>query len=179
MGAALGVAARTQAQRARLREPSLAEVLRMAERWSVARVAGPGSARARARWAKLVPRVAVSVRRGLGSDRSLSQALSGSDRTVIALDDSLSVEVTATLPLDDVVFTRDEVALSREESRRYARRADVALAVARAWARWRAARRAFARTAEEAERDAMELAQAELDAWTGGGFTRALVRLRR
>lgn len=156
-------------------EPSVRAVQDAATRWVGADPARLRSWRARVRRAPWLPQLRVRVLRGFEDD--LLTNASGQTR---AQDDNLTLEVRAQWDLDRLVFDRSELYVSREAALLAELRHDVLAEVTRTY---------FARRLLQVEllldpprdrrarvRLALRIAErtGELDALTGGFFSRAL-----
>lgn len=139
-----------------------------------------GAAVTRARLSGLLPTVRLGGRRGQGWDHSaLLEA--DRDRSNYSVDDELSLELTVVLPLDRLLFARDEVALLREQRAAEAARAELVRMIIRLY---------FERRRLILERDLLgrrdldhviRIAEitALLDGFTAGGFSRMMAASHR
>jgi hypothetical protein len=158
------------------REPSVQEVLVMARR--AAGTLGPERTRElckRARLSGLVPTLRFASRRGLSQDTSLSSTITA-DRTNASAGDDVSFEAGLTFELPRLVFASEEVRLLSVERwlvndlRRFLQDVTHLYFQRRQLMRERATS-----PAPDAELDAqIEELEALLDAFTDGGFSRAL-----
>jgi hypothetical protein len=158
------------------REPSVQEVLVMARH--AAGTLGPERTRElcrRARLSGLVPTVRFASRRGLSQDTSLSSTISA-DRTNASAGDDVSFEAGLTFELPRLVFASEEVRLLSVERwlvndlRRFLQDVTHLYFQRRQLVRERAAS-----PAPDAELDTqIDEIEALLDAFTDGGFSRAL-----
>jgi outer membrane protein TolC len=156
-------------------EPTIREVLRMALR--AARSLGPERTRElcrRARLAGLVPTLKLSAQRGLQQDLSSSQSLE-TDRTNSSQGDDLSLEASLSFELSRLVFASEEVRVLSVERWLVADRRRLIEEVTRLYfQRQRLVRERATAAAPDAELDtAIAEAEALLDAFTEGGFSRA------
>lgn len=169
------------AQSAAPREPTVAEVVRMAEK--AAQQSSPERTRAlvrRARLSGLVPTLKLGAKRGLQQD--LSATSSGdSERTNASLGDDLSVDASLTFDLPRLVFASEEVRLLSVDRWLLQDRKKLFDEVVRLYFQRRRliGQRARA-SAPDPELDlAIAEAQALLDAFTDGAFSEALPPTRR
>lgn len=94
------------------REPTVAEVIRLAQR--TARTLGPARIRELARRARLrglVPQLRLAAERGLQQDLSSTRSVQSSDREQAETGDDLRFSATLTFDLDRLVFAAEEVRL--------------------------------------------------------------------
>jgi hypothetical protein len=156
-------------------EPPVERVVGAALRERTARPSRIHDAMNRARGTGWLPRTRVSVRRGQAVDlRGLADDPDAV--TNVSTDDDLTFEASLTFDLDRIVFAGEEVSLLRELRAVEQSQAEVARAVVHLY---------FERRRLQLERDllgrtdlprAMRILQAEalLDAFTGGAFTRMM-----
>jgi hypothetical protein len=161
---------------AQAREPSVAEVLRMARQ--AAQQSSPERTRAlarRARLAGLVPTRKVGAERGLQQDLSASSG-GDAERTNASLGDDVSVDASLTFELPRLVFAPEEVRLLSVDRWLLQDRKKLFDEVVRLYFQRRRllAERARAATPNPELDLAIAEAQALLDAYTDGAFSRAL-----
>jgi hypothetical protein len=161
-------------------EPGVREVLAMAKH--AAGTLGPERTRAlckRARLSGLVPSLRLAARRGLKQDTSSSSTIT-SDRTDLSAGDDLMLEAGLSFELPRLVFASEEVRLLSVERwlvndlRRFLEEVTHLYFQRR---RLLAERAASAAPDAELDTQIAEL-EALLDAFTDGGFGRALARAR-
>jgi hypothetical protein len=129
----------------------------------------------RARGRNAIPVMRLGARRGQRRDVSASQTTTG-DRTNLGRDDDLTLEANLTFDLRGLAFAPEEVSLARERrAEEVARRELVTAVVSRYFERRRLqleerllGRRGIASSLR------IRALEVELDALTGGAFTRAL-----
>ena len=157
------------------REPSIQRVVRAALAHRTATPARVHDAMDRARLAGLLPRLDGSLRRGQAVDLRGLTGVPGTDVNV-STDDDLVVQGGVTFDLDRLIFAPQESSLLRELRATEQQQADVARAVVHLY---------FERRRLQLERDllgqtdlprALRILEAEalLDAFTGGAFTRMM-----
>jgi hypothetical protein len=161
---------------AQTREPTIAEVLRMAQR--AAQQSSPERTRAlarRARLAGLVPTLKVGAERGLQQDLSASSG-GDSERTNASLGDDVSVDASLTFELPRLVFAPEEVRLLSVDRWLLQDRKKLFDEVVRLYFQRRRllAERARATTPNPESDLAIAEMQALLDAYTDGAFSLAL-----
>jgi hypothetical protein len=164
------------AQGKRPSEPSVAQVVRMAQK--AAQQSSPERTQAlvrRARLAGLVPTLKLGAERGLQQDLSASSA-GDTERTNASLGDDLSVDASLTFELPRLVFAPEEVRLLSVDRWLVQDRKKLLEEVVRLYFQRRRLLAERARApAPDPELDlAIDETQALLDAFTDGAFTRAL-----
>jgi hypothetical protein len=138
--ALLGLAARSAAAEPRTvagvldrlaANPTIDEVQRAALRQAAAEPRRIRSLLARLRWAAALPRVEVTVGRGLERDSDLQRQFEEMDELSVQTDDDLDIRCTARWDLDRLVFDPEEVQAARQAADQARRRRELLLSVTR------------------------------------------------
>ncbi len=158
------------------REPSIAEVLKMAQK--AAQQSSPQRTQAlvrRARLSGLVPTLKLGADRGLKQDLTASSG-ADAERTKASLGDDVSVNATLTFDLPRLMFAPEEVRLLSVDRWLIQDRKKLLEEVVRLYFQRRRliAERAHAAAPDPELEVAIAEAQALLDAFTDGAFTRAI-----
>jgi hypothetical protein len=174
LGEPLPVGAQTSSSSTR--EPTVAEVVRMAQ--EAARLSSPERTRGlarRARLAGLIPTLKLGVERGLKQDLSATSDMD-SEKTNESLGDDLSADASLTFDLPRLLFAPEEVRLLSVERWLVQDRKKLLDEVVRLYFQRRRllAERTRVPASDQAELDlALAENEALLDACTDGAFSRA------
>lgn len=136
----------------------------------------------RARASGIIPEVRLRVAHVVDEDQALSPTEYDPERVTASGGTSLWFEGRATFRLDRLVFADDEIAIERLRADRAKLEQNLAEDVLRTFEIWQRAEAALASELTEPEqRDKAEIdaavAEARLDAWTDGWFSRASSKL--
>jgi len=169
-------ASELHAQATAPREPTVAEVLKMAQK--AAQQSSPQRTQSlvrRARLSGLVPTLKLGADRGLKQDLTASSA-GEAERTKASLGDDVSVDASLTFDLPRLMFAPEEVRLLSVDRWLLQDRKKLFEEVVRLYFQRRrlVAERARSTVADPELDVAIAEAQALLDAFTDGAFTRAI-----
>ena len=163
-------------------EPTLEQTRRAALRYAGLAERSETSWSQRARLSALLPVLTVEIDRGTEQDRDLSRSSTGTERLDLGSDREVSVEARAVWNLDRLVFSDLELRAHKAARARHGERAQLLtrvtalyfqrrkMQIATLWAP------AGAPGKRALERLAIAELTAQLDALTGGYFSRALSR---
>ncbi len=166
-------------------EPTVEEVQRAALEQAALEPGRTMSMLTRLRWAGVLPRVEVSLARGLERDEDLDRRYQDWDRISIATDDDLDLRCTVRWDLDRLVYDPEELRGARQAADLSRRRRELLLAVTRLYYELvllRAQERLGGEEPAEARLErALRLAEltALLDGMTGGLVSSSRTRRRR
>lgn len=159
-------------------EPSLAEVREAALRFAGLDWRPEREWAQRTRLAGLMPVLTVSASSGTAHDQDLSRASSGNEQLEVAIDRDVSFEAKAVWQLDRLLFDETEIRAIQIAQQRHRERQELLAHVTSLYYQRRKlqlVRAPGGNAPDSATRElAIEETAAQLDALTGGYFTRAM-----